>query len=162
MSARQALASGTAGTGLELVPQGLRSLIPTRPSLPGKEESIIIIVSSHKDVIPRALLLTVGNLAQPEPSALGRGISGTSLVWQGRNQGSHCIGRACVCAQSCPTLCDPMDCSPAGSSVHGVSQARIPEWVSISSSRGSSRSRDQTCIWFIVCVCFFFNSFIFN
>ena len=127
MSARQALASGTAGTGLELVPQGLRSLIPTRPSLPGKEESIIIIVSSHKDVIPRGLLLTVGNLAQPEPSALGRGISGTRLVWQGRNQGSHCIGRACVCAQSCPTLCDPMDYSPTGYSVHGISQTRILE-----------------------------------
>ena len=94
MSARQALASGTAGTGLELVPQGLCSLIPTRPSLPGKEESIIIIVSSHKDVIPRGLLLAVGNLAQPEPSALGRGISGSSLIWQGRNQSSHCIGRA--------------------------------------------------------------------
>ena len=64
-----------------------------------------------------------------------------------------------MCTQSCPTLCDTMDCSPAGSSVHGVSQARILEWVAISSSRGSSRSRDQTCIWFIV---FFFNSFIFN
>ena len=37
-----------------------------------------------------------------------------------------------VCAQSCPTLCDPMDCSPPGSSVHGVPQARILEWVAIS------------------------------
>ena len=36
-------------------------------------------------------------------------------------------------AQSCPTLCDPMDCSPAGSSVHGISQARLLEWVAISS-----------------------------
>ena len=35
-------------------------------------------------------------------------------------------------AQSCPTLCDPMDCSPAGSSVHGILQARIMEWVAIS------------------------------
>ena len=45
---------------------------------------------------------------------------------------------SCVCAQSCPTLCDPVDCSPPGSSVHGISQARILEWVAISSSRGSS------------------------
>ena len=45
-------------------------------------------------------------------------------------------------AQSCPTLCDPMDCSPEGSSVHGVLQARILEWVAISFSRGSSRPRD--------------------
>ena len=41
-------------------------------------------------------------------------------------------------AQSCPTLCDPMDCSPPGFSVRGISQARILEWVIISSSRGSS------------------------
>ena len=38
-------------------------------------------------------------------------------------------------AQSCPTLCDPMDCSPPGSSVHGILQARILEWVAISSSQ---------------------------
>ena len=41
-------------------------------------------------------------------------------------------------AQSCPTLGDPMDCSPPGSSVHGIFQARILEWVAISFSRGSS------------------------
>ena len=39
-----------------------------------------------------------------------------------------------------------MDCSPPGSSVHGILQARILEWVAMPSSRGSSRSRDQTCI----------------
>ena len=42
-------------------------------------------------------------------------------------------------AQSCPTLCDPVDCSPQGSSVHGIFQASILEWVAISFSRGSSR-----------------------
>ena len=44
----------------------------------------------------------------------------------------------CVCAkslQSCPTLCDPMDCSPPGSSVHGILQAIILEWVAMPSSR---------------------------
>ena len=40
--------------------------------------------------------------------------------------------------QSYPTLCDPMDCSPPGSSVHGILQARILEWVATPSSRGSS------------------------
>ena len=49
------------------------------------------------------------------------------------------LGNICVrvrsAAQSCPTLCDPMHCSPPGSSVHGISQARILEWVAISSSR---------------------------
>ena len=53
---------------------------------------------------------------------------------------------ACVCwvAQLCLTFCDSMDCSSPGSSVHGIVQARILEWVAISSSRGSSRPRDQT------------------
>ena len=46
--------------------------------------------------------------------------------------------------QSCLTLCDPMDCSPPVSFVHGSLQARIPEWVAMSSSRGSSRPRDWT------------------
>ena len=44
--------------------------------------------------------------------------------------------------QSCLVLCDPMDCSPPGSSVHGILQARILEWVDIPSSRGSSPPRD--------------------
>ena len=47
-------------------------------------------------------------------------------------------------AQSCQALCDPMDCSPPGSSVHGILQARILERVAIHFSRGSSRPRDQT------------------
>ena len=57
---------------------------------------------------------------------------------------------ACICvcsaAQLHPTLCDPINCSLLGSSVHGILQTRILEWVSISSSRGSSRHRDQTSI----------------
>ena len=52
----------------------------------------------------------------------------------------------CSIAQSCLSPCDPMDCSLPGSSVRGMSQARILEGVAISSSRGSSRPRDQTCI----------------
>ena len=46
--------------------------------------------------------------------------------------------------QSCPTLCSSMDCSPPGSSVHGILQERILVWVAISSSMGSSRPRDGT------------------
>ena len=42
-------------------------------------------------------------------------------------------------AQSCPTLCDPMNSSPPGSAVHGIFQARILEWAAISFSRGSSQ-----------------------
>ena len=47
----------------------------------------------------------------------------------------------CSVAQSCPTLYDPMDCGPPGSSVRGISQARIREWFDIFSSRGSSQPR---------------------
>ena len=47
-------------------------------------------------------------------------------------------------AQSCLTLCDPLDCSLPGSSVHGIFQARVLEWVAISFSRGSSQPRDWT------------------
>ena len=50
----------------------------------------------------------------------------------------------CLVPELCPTLCNPMDCSPPGSSVHGVLQARVLEWVAISFSRGSSQSRDQS------------------
>ena len=47
-------------------------------------------------------------------------------------------------SQMCPTLCDTKDCRPLGSSVHGILQARILEWVAISSSRGFSRPRNGT------------------
>ena len=57
-------------------------------------------------------------------------------------------------AQSCPTLRDPVDCSPLGSSVHGILQARILEWVAISFSRGSSRPRDRTQVSHIAGRCF--------
>ena len=55
-------------------------------------------------------------------------------------------------AQFCPTLCDPMDCSPPSSSVHGILQARRVEWVAMPSSRGSSRPRDQTHIFCVCCL----------
>ena len=51
-----------------------------------------------------------------------------------------------IVAQSCPTLCDPMDCSLPGSSVHGFPQARILEWVAIPFSKGSSQPRDQISV----------------
>ena len=55
--------------------------------------------------------------------------AGSDMVW------------SCMCVQSlksCPACCDPMDCSPPGSSVHGILQAEILEWVAMPSSRGSS------------------------
>ena len=56
--------------------------------------------------------------------------------------------------QSCPTLCDPIDSSLPGSSVHGIFQARILEWVAIFFSRGSSWPRDRTQVSCIAGRCF--------
>ena len=58
----------------------------------------------------------------------------------------------CSVAKSCLTLCDSMDCSPPGSSVRGILKARILEWVSMPSSRGSSPPRDRTHISCVSCV----------
>ena len=62
---------------------------------------------------------------------------------------------ACVCAkshQSHLTLCNLMDCSLPGSSVHGILQARTLEGIAVPSSRGPSQPRDQTCISCISCI----------
>ena len=53
-------------------------------------------------------------------------------------------------AQSCPTLSDPLDCSPPGSSVHGVFQARVLEWDALAFSRGSCRPTDRSRVSHIV------------
>ena len=54
--------------------------------------------------------------------------------------------------QSCPTLCDPMDYRPLGSSVYRILQARILEWVAMLSSRGSSPFRNRTCVFYVSCI----------
>ena len=66
-----------------------------------------------------------------------------SIVHWGR---ASCLlfGVLVLVAQSCPTLWDPMDCSPPGSSIHGIFQARVLEWVAISFFRESYWPRDQT------------------
>ena len=56
------------------------------------------------------------------------------------------VAAAAKSLQLCLSLCKPMDYSPPGSSVHGILQARILVWVAITSSRGSSSPRDQTCV----------------
>ena len=68
-------------------------------------------------------------------------------IWEGNAILSFWSMCCCLVAQSCLTLCDPMDCSPPGFSVRGISQARILEWVAISFSRGSSPPRDCIDRW---------------
>ena len=74
-----------------------------------------------------------------------------STLWEVWFNGGHSVTTYHVCVyaqslQSCLTLCNPMNCSLPCSSVHGILQARILEWVSMHSSRGSSQSRDRTRI----------------
>ena len=73
---------------------------------------------------------TAGRFLTPEPP-------GKSLIFQKDVR---------QVTQSHPTLCDPMDCSPPGSSVHGILQERILKWVAMPSSRGASQSRERTHI----------------
>ena len=61
------------------------------------------------------------------------------------------VSAECSVALLCPTLCIRMDCSPPGSSVHGISQARILEWAAIAFSRGSFPPRDQISITYVSC-----------
>ena len=56
----------------------------------------------------------------------------------------HLVKSSDVNPKMCPTLSDPMDCSLPGSSIHGIFQARILEWIAVPFSRGSSQPRDPT------------------
>ena len=71
-----------------------------------------------------------------ERESLVRSSHYTDMILEHEMLREKCVHEVCVCAESCPSLCDTMDCSPPGSSVHGILQARILEWVAISYSRG--------------------------
>ena len=71
---------------------------------------------------------------------------GNSSIEQYHNLAVLCCAKS---LQSCPTLCDPMDLSLPGSSVHGLLQASILEWVAMPSSRGSSQPRDRIRVSYI-------------
>ena len=75
-------------------------------------------------------------------------LSGTLTTW------SYSCSFVCVCSviQSCPTLCNLMDCSSPGFSVHRISQARILEWVAMPSSRWHLRPRNWTCVSCVSCI----------
>ena len=78
----------------------------------------------------------------PENIQLSKDLS-HQILWSTECLTPHAESESEV-AQSCPTLCDPVNCDLPGSSIHGILQARILEWVAISFSRGSSRPRDWT------------------
>ena len=68
------------------------------------------------------------------------------LVW---DLVANAAAAAAKLLQLCPNFCDPMDCSPSGSSVHRILQARILKWVAMPSSRGSSWPRDWNSVSYV-------------
>ena len=99
------------------------------PSLPGPPDPLSLPHVSN----PGSPL--THSLSEPGPSLHSCHPLGAPLCFD--------LLRVCLVAQSCPTLCDPVDCSPPGSSVHGILQARILEWVAMPSSRVPSQPRDR-------------------
>ena len=75
------------------------------------------------------------------------GLLSPAVQFQGQD-----VLHVCSATRSWSTFCDPMDCSPADSSVCGAIQARMLEWVAILSSRGASQSRDRTRVSCVSCV----------
>ena len=92
----------------------------------------------------RAPRKTVGTQEHQNPVLKGWTQEGKAL----KETGAECDDSV----QSCLTLCDRMDHSPPGSSVLGILQARIPEWVAVPSSRGSFRPRDRTRVSYVSCI----------
>ena len=103
-----------------------------------KRCSTLLIVREMQNKSTKRCHLTRVRMAITEQSTnnkCGRGYGGLIFCSQ---ETTHCVSRSVLL-----TLCDPMDCSPPGSSVHGILQARIPEWAAIPFSRGSSRPRSN-------------------
>ena len=82
-----------------------------------------------------------GAMVQVRNDQVVMGNNGKKAAGMKRAAGSRTASRHAQSLQPCLTLCDPMDCSPSESSVHGISQARRLEWVAISFSRGSPDPR---------------------
>ena len=90
--------------------------------------------------------------ASPPPQYESMSSSVLSLPYGSTETFKHDYWKDDMCAQSSPTLCNPMDYSQPGSSVYGIFQARILEWVAISYSRVSFQPRDQTHIFSVSCI----------
>ena len=101
-------------------------------------------VSTHPSIHPVCLAI------HPVCVSIHLSIQSVSLsIFHVYNLSSICIY---VCAQSCLTHFNHVNYSPPGSSVHGISQARILEWIAMPSSRGSSRCKDQACVSCVYCI----------
>ena len=107
-----------------------------------KQARDIFLIISGKSVLPPSSALSYSLSAPPKSQSKLQGTPFGLYPWplQVFQQ------RACVLSHFRPTLCDPMGCTPPGSSDHGILQTRILEWVAMPSSRASSQTWDQTHI----------------
>ena len=121
-----------------------KTITLTRWTFVGKVMSLLFIMLSRLVIafLPRSKHLLISWLQSPSAVIYPR--LQQLIAWP--------LGILCSVTKLCPTLCDPMDYNPPGSFVLGVLQARILEWVAISSSRGSSQPRDQTCVSWVSCI----------
>ena len=109
------------------------------------------IHSGWLEIISKLWILKESNklftsVTTPGKLEKGKYLRREKIFWKDRHKILYVVTVGVLVAQSCPTLCESMDCSPLGSSVHGTFQARILEWVTMPSSRGSSQDRDQPCV----------------
>ena len=111
----------------------------------GVSASESVLPMTIQDWFPLDLLLLTLLSRRLLTSAIYTGSPHTA--WWGRALQDGSISKGAsgslLVARSCPTLCDPVDCRPPGSSIHGLLQARMLAWVAVSFSRGSSQPRDQ-------------------
>ena len=110
---------------------------PMSMGSPGKNTGVVAMPSSRGSSRPRDWsCFSCGSCISRQRGSLPLAPPGKPLASSEWEIGAH----------FCPTLCDPMDCGLPCSSVHGVLQARILEWVTISFSKGSSEPRDRTWV----------------
>ena len=107
-----------------------------------KQARDIFLIISGKSVLPPSSALSYSLSAPPKSQSKLQGTPFGIYPWPLQVFQQH----ACVLSHFRPTLCDPMGCSPPGSSDHGILQTRILEWVAMPSTRASSQTRDQTHI----------------
>ena len=120
----------------------------------GWEDPLEEGMATHSRILARKILRT------EEPSRLqSRGLQWVRYFWTHTHLSFICLSvylyvylYAWVLAQLCASLWDPKDCSPQVSSVHGIFQTRVLEWVAISFFRGSSPPRDQPCVSCVSCI----------
>ena len=118
-------------------------------------KSFIVLLFSCKPLIHFELIFVCSVMLEVQLHSFVRGSLSTTC-WKDYSFTIklllHLYRRLCVHAKTlhlCSTLCNPVDCSPPGFSVHGILQARILEWVAMSSSRGYSWPRDWTLFYLL-------------